>query len=128
MTYAGISLLLAGMVTDASFWAVVDKRDDAAPWAWHLVPIAGPVIGLTDVDTLCPGGDSRHGCSLPKGMAYVGAAVSLVLQSAGLVLLLVPPSGGDSAPNNPQRAQARALPLDLAVSQDRLLLRARWAL
>src|SRR5690606_17750689 len=107
------------MVTDASFWAAVDTSEDAAPWAWHLVPIAGPVIGLTDVDTLCPGGDSQHSCSLPKGMAYVGAAVSLVLQSAGLVLLLAPRSGAGNA-GSPPSAQRVSLPVDLAVNHDKL--------
>lgn len=131
LLYAGTALLLGGVATDATFWAAVDTTDDAAPWAWHLVPVAGPIIGLTDVDTLCPGGDALHGCALPKGMAYVGMAVSLVLQTAGLALLGIQAFDGDSdsgGSSSPATRRSLSLPFDLAVSGDSLLLRSRWSL
>lgn len=125
LLYAGTALLLGGVAMDATFWAVVDTTDDAAPWAWHLVPLAGPIIGFTDVDTLCPGGDALHGCSLPKGMAYVGTAASLALQTAGLVLLGTQAFSSDGGDDSAQRLRP---PLHVVVSKERMLLSARWSL
>jgi hypothetical protein len=81
----GLPFLFGGMLSDTVQWGIFGTTNASTHWAWHMIPLAGPVIGFTAFDRTHCGNEPQ--CSTPEAIVKTTEAAYFASELAGIVLV-----------------------------------------